>query len=256
MNRVLVAAALLLPATYLVLWSPTPVFLAATAAVGALCFWEFAALGARHGANPPVAAGIVMGVGLVVAPQLDAVAVLLAVAVGMSLLLFTRPPSEMWHGTAALAFGLIYCFLPWRSASGLREISPFWLVFALAVNWIGDAAAYYAGRAFGRHKLAPSISPGKTWEGTVASAAASVVAAVALAKYLGPGGSLPWIAALGLVANVAGQIGDLAESALKRGAAVKDSGSMLGSHGGWLDRVDATLFTLPVVHIWVRLGWW
>ena len=253
MNRVLVAAAMLLPATYLVLWGPSLLFLAAAATVGALCYWEFAALSRHYGADPPLVLGIVVGAGFVMAPRVDLVVVLVCVAAGMALLLYTRPAASVWPGTAALAFGLVYCFLPWRSAVALREISPFWLVYALSINWVGDAAAYYAGRAFGRHKLAPSISPGKTWEGTVASALASVLGGLALMHFAGLG-TAPWrIAALGLVANVAGQVGDLAESALKRGASVKDSGSMLGSHGGWLDRVDASLFTLPVVHAWIGL---
>jgi phosphatidate cytidylyltransferase len=103
------------------------------------------------------------------------------------------------------------------------------------------------GKNFGRHKLAPSVSPGKSWEG----AAASAVTGVAFGMIYLPltiHASLPLAGALALAANVAGQIGDLAESAIKRGAGVKDSGALLPGHGGFLDRVDSTMFALPVLY--------
>jgi phosphatidate cytidylyltransferase len=121
-------------------------------------------------------------------------------------------------------------------------------MFGLLVNWVGDTGAFYVGRKFGRHKLAPSISPGKSWEG----AAASVVTGVAFGMVYLPltikGTSLFAAGLLALAANVAGQVGDLAESAIKRGAGVKDSGTLLPGHGGVLDRVDSTLFALPVLY--------
>jgi phosphatidate cytidylyltransferase len=116
------------------------------------------------------------------------------------------------------------------------------------VNWIGDTFAFWVGRSFGRHKLAPLVSPGKSWEG----AAASVVAGVAFGTIYLPltiKGTSPLVAGLlALAANVAGQVGDLAESAVKRGAGVKDSGKLLPGHGGVLDRVDSTMFALPVLY--------
>ena len=121
-------------------------------------------------------------------------------------------------------------------------------MFGLMVNWVGDTGAFYVGRKFGRHKLAPSISPGKSWEG----AAASVVTGVAFGMIYLPltirGTSLLAAGLLALAANAAGQVGDLAESALKRGAGVKDSGNLLPGHGGLLDRVDSTMFALPVLY--------
>jgi phosphatidate cytidylyltransferase len=256
MNRVLVAVALLLPATYLVLWGPPPLLLVAACAVGVLCFVEFARISVARGATTPVWFGAVAGVAVVAAPRLDPTMFALLVCLGMAVVLFTRPVSAVWGDSASLALGLAYCFLPFRSAVELRAISPYWLAFALAVNWVGDVAALYCGRALGRHKLAPAISPGKTWEGAVASALASMALGMVLAGQLGPAGAMWRFAALGLAANLAGQAGDLAESALKRGAGIKDSGSMLGSHGGWLDRMDSSLFTIPVVHAVVGSGWW
>jgi phosphatidate cytidylyltransferase len=125
--------------------------------------------------------------------------------------------------------------------------------FALALSWVGDIAAYYVGKNFGRHKLAPRVSPGKSWEGAVASLAGSMVFGFFYLNYLIPQVA-PWQSLLlAGVGNVAGQLGDLAESALKRGAGVKDSGTMLPGHGGWLDRVDSTLFAVPVVYWLVML---
>jgi phosphatidate cytidylyltransferase len=115
--------------------------------------------------------------------------------------------------------------------------------------------AYYVGTAFGRHKLSPHISPGKTWEGTAASLCASSIAGVAYLHFLFP--KVPaWQAVLlCAAANVAGQIGDLCESAIKRGAGVKDSSHLLPGHGGWLDRVDSSLFSIPVVYWLIQLEW-
>lgn len=154
------------------------------------------------------------------------------------------------------------------------ENGAVFILFIMVTVWVGDTAAYYVGRAFGRHKLAPRISPGKSWEGAVASVVAAVAAAIVLFHFLGaiwrglhsihlvsvsayymrsladaqpdfP--HAPWWAAagFGLCVNIAAQLGDLVESALKRGAGLKDSGSLLPGHGGVLDRIDALLFAIP-----------
>jgi phosphatidate cytidylyltransferase len=145
----------------------------------------------------------------------------------------------------------VYVFGCWRFAPLLAAQNRYWLLYALVLNWIGDIGAYYVGRAVGRHKLAPMVSPGKSWEGSAASLAASLIFGFFFLRWAIP--AVPPASALALttVANVAGQFGDLCESALKRGAAVKDSGTLLPGHGGWLDRVDSTLFTLPVVYLYV-----
>ncbi|MFT4038469.1 MAG: phosphatidate cytidylyltransferase [Thermomicrobiales bacterium] len=128
------------------------------------------------------------------------------------------------------------------------------LAWALAVilgTWAGDSAAYLTGRAFGRHKLAPAVSPGKTIEGSLGGLIAT---AVVSALVFGASGVLPWWsgALVGLVIGVAGQLGDLSESFLKRQAGVKDSGSLIPGHGGMLDRIDALLFAFPAA----LLAWW
>jgi phosphatidate cytidylyltransferase len=150
----------------------------------------------------------------------------------------------------------VYVFGSLRSAVELRAINVYWLFFALSLNWAGDIAALYVGRLIGRHKLAPHVSPGKSWEGAIASTLASVIYAGIYFSFLMQKTPLAGALALTVAANIAGQLGDLCESAIKRGAGVKDSGNLLPGHGGWLDRVDSSLFALPVVYFVVsNLGW-
>jgi phosphatidate cytidylyltransferase len=154
--------------------------------------------------------------------------------------------------TALLLVGVVYVFGCWRYAVLLRNVSPYWLLFALALSWVGDIAAYYVGRSLGRHHLAPRVSPKKSWEGSAASVAASVIFGWWFVRWTLP--QVPaWHAVLlAALGNAAGQLGDLVESAIKRGAGVKDSGTILPGHGGFLDRVDSTLFALPVVYLYLR----
>jgi phosphatidate cytidylyltransferase len=161
--------------------------------------------------------------------------------------------AEVLPRAAAMLLGVVYVFGPWKCAILLREISPYWLLFALAINWVGDASAFYAGKNIGMHKLAPRISPGKSWEGALASVIAAVAFGVFYLRHFWPEMSVFAAVAVSALANAAGQLGDLAESALKRGAGVKDSGTILPGHGGMLDRVDSTLFTMPVVYVYLRL---
>jgi phosphatidate cytidylyltransferase len=135
---------------------------------------------------------------------------------------------------------------------------PSLVIFLLCVVWAGDTAALYVGRAWGRRKLAPTLSPNKTWEGSLGSVAGSLLAAGALlglaallelwgsARLYYPDDVWYW-QLLAVLVNVAAQLGDLAESALKRSAGVKDSGDLLPGHGGILDRIDALLLAAPVM---------
>jgi phosphatidate cytidylyltransferase len=145
--------------------------------------------------------------------------------------------------------GAIYIGGAWVCAFRLRMVNPHWLLFAFLLCWAGDTAAYYVGKNFGRHKLAPKISPGKTWEGAVASVAGGVLAGAIYAHYLIPAAPLGLVLMVGAAGNIAGQIGDLIESAYKRWGGVKDSGSSLPGHGGWLDRIDSSLLGVPAVYV-------
>jgi phosphatidate cytidylyltransferase len=133
------------------------------------------------------------------------------------------------------------------------------LLFApILLTWSSDTFAYFVGRAFGRRKLIPKVSPGKTVEGAAGAVVGTIVVAVAYAQVLQqfPGLSMgvPMAALFGLVISVAAQLGDLAESLLKRDAGVKDSGRLLPGHGGALDRFDSLLFTLPIAYLFFRYG--
>lgn len=169
-------------------------------------------------------------------------------------------------GAAATAFAIPYIGLTLGALVLLRDLRfGAWLVLYLfVVVWSGDIFAYYTGRAIGRHKLAPRISPGKTWEGAAASFFGSIALGILMfafqpeittglvkirALQLQSLQSPPLLDAvlLSAVLNVVAQLGDLMESAFKRGAGVKDSGTLLPGHGGMLDRIDALLFAAPVL---------
>ena len=256
MKRVLTALLLIPFFCYIVLWAPRWAFLATVAAVAVLCFREYAELAALHGIAKPGLFGYAAGLMVLLLPGKDGAFFVLIAILSMSLALRSRQMAQALPDAAALLLGVAYVFGSLRCAVELRTFSPYWLFFALSLNWAGDIAALYAGRSFGRHKLAPEVSPAKSWEGSIASTVASVIYGALYFPRLLP--SVPLAAALGLtvIANVAGQLGDLCESAIKRGAGVKDSGNLLPGHGGWLDRVDSSLFALPVVYFVVsNFGW-
>jgi phosphatidate cytidylyltransferase len=144
-------------------------------------------------------------------------------------------------GLLLVAFPLTYAI----RLHALGSEGPRLLLFVLVLIWASDSAAYFAGRAIGKHPFAPHLSPKKTWEGSIAGFASSIVVAFAFMRWL----SVPIVILLGAAAvgNIAGQIGDLLESAYKRSAGVKDSGALLPGHGGMLDRIDALILAIPVV---------
>jgi phosphatidate cytidylyltransferase len=118
-----------------------------------------------------------------------------------------------------------------------------WVVLAMGLAWGSDTGAYFAGRFFGKHKLAPTISPSKTVEGAIGGMAASIVVALVATQWFVPSLPVAHAVPLAVAANVLGQCGDLVESLIKRSTGVKDSGSILPGHGGLLDRIDALMFT-------------
>jgi len=134
---------------------------------------------------------------------------------------------------------------------GMDPLGPQIVLFLLVLLWVGDTLAYFTGRSMGRHKMAPELSPGKTWEGAAANLLGSILVGVASARWI----ALPPVHLMVMagLANVAGQLGDLTESAYKRSAGVKDSGALLPGHGGMLDRVDSLIFAAPVVWYYFRI---
>lgn len=248
MTRLLTAIALIAVALYLIWWSPNTVFVAAALCMGLLCYREYAGIVAGHAIRRPGIFGILAGILIVCLPQYAVLGLTLLVVLAFCESLRLSDLREIAAYVGCTFLGALYTFAPWRYAIDLRHDSVHLVFFALALTWIGDTAAYYVGRAFGRHKLAPIISPGKSWEGAVASVSASMLFGF---LYLGHyAQQIPaWeIGVMAILGNVAGQFGDLAESAMKRGAGMKDSGSILPGHGGILDRVDSSLFALPVVY--------
>jgi len=256
MTRILTAVVLIPFFGYLILWAPPWAFLAAVAAVSMLCFREFAELTSLHEILKPGLFGYAAGLLFLFIPEKDATYLVLVAILAMSLALRSRELTDALPAAAALLLGVVYVFGAMRCCIYLRAIDRYWLLFALSLNWVGDIAALYIGRMIGRHKLAPHVSPAKSWEGSIASVVASVAYGAVYFPRLLP--NVPLAEALGLTvaANVAGQFGDLCESALKRGAGVKDSGTLLPGHGGWLDRVDSSLFALPVVYFVVNNFHW
>ena len=188
-------------------------------------------------------------------------------------------PGRLAFATLALAVGLLALVVLREAGPVLAHhpaagTLPVWLLLAIVPTWAADVAAYAAGTRWGRRRLAPRISPGKTWEGAVANLAGAVLAGTLVIAYareissglmsiglltrdqafLPPQPTALWpFAVLSAGINVAAQLGDLAESLLKRGAGVKDSGALLPGHGGMLDRIDALLFAAPV--LWYYAVW-
>lgn len=173
-------------------------------------------------------------------------------------------------------FAFVYIALPLGFLVQLRQqwSGAFLLMYLLLLVWAGDIFAYFVGRSLGRHLMSPRISPKKTWEGALASMLASLVVGMLLYNYAQPISSALlsahlieqrdgyfalqrpplWpVLLLSAAINIAAQLGDLVESLIKRGAGVKDSGTLLPGHGGMLDRIDALLFAVPV--LWFYAAW-
>jgi phosphatidate cytidylyltransferase len=253
MKRILTAAALIPIAAYAVLWAGPWVFLAILAAVACLCYYEYNGVAAGFGFGAPGPLGYAFGVWLLVWPGDLGLPLTLAALVALAWGLRANI-TESLPRAGLLIIGVIYIFGSWRCAIFLHERSAHWLMYGLVLNWVGDIGAYYVGRRFGRHKLAPQVSPNKSWEGSVASVFTSVLLAGGYLLWAVPGLPLWHVVLLTAAANVAGQLGDLAESAMKRGAGVKDSGAILPGHGGFLDRVDSTLFALPLIYAYLKFA--
>jgi phosphatidate cytidylyltransferase len=260
MKRIITAAVLVPLVLLLILKGSFLMVVVATALVAGLAAWEYSSIADAHGSHVPRTL-LLFGVGVVFAAAFRSAALILPAFGLCSLVLllvcgFWSPLERVLPDTAFSIVGLVYCGLAlvtvpmiWAQPDG-----PSLVVLMFCVVWTGDTAALYIGRNFGRHKLSPRISPNKTWEGTAASLAGSILIAIVLVV-LAPkipgvlhyGAPLPYWIGLSVVLNVFAQAGDLVESAIKRGAGVKDSGAMLPGHGGILDRIDALLLAAPAL---------
>ena len=272
MKRILTALILILAVFALIFFGQLWMITLAAAIVAELATYEYlklAAVGAEsHGAQLRIPiwwmalgtalAFVVTLTGFPVEAQLPVLSALTLVLFAWNG--FRAPLIQVLPDTAQGLFGLIWIAYPLTLIPLLwkKEDGPALVVFLMVCVWAGDIAALYIGRAIGKHKLAPRLSPGKTWEGTIASIIGSILAA-ALVVWIGDlltarGNLILHITEplwqtllLAGILNIAAQLGDLLESAVKRGAGVKDSGTMLPGHGGILDRIDALLLATPVL---------
>jgi phosphatidate cytidylyltransferase len=278
-KRVATAVVLMPVVIGLVLWGSTTVVAVAVAVLTAVALWEYFGLGEAIGHRAYRVWTVVCAVLLIYAQWMTAYDNRVTDRVYF---LFGHPlgelPSALWvfflfvlgltvitlWGKRALvealpaagisSSGLLLVAFPLSYAvplHGLGAVGPKFLLFACGITWAADTVAYFVGRAFGKHLLAPRLSPKKTWEGSVGSMAGSLVVAYAFSYWIKiPVGHL---LAMGAVGNVAGQMGDLLESAYKRSAGVKDSGGLLPGHGGILDRIDALILCIPVIWYYLVL---
>ena len=248
-------AAIGIPLVLLVVWAGGG-WLAAVVAVAVLiAVLELQA--ARSALRSPQSLVALMAAALPLVALLDldwqvwfgAAVVLLPLAV----LGFSRPTTEAGGWPWALAAvvylgGLASHFVLLRELPDGRD----WLLLVLLTVWITDTGAYFAGRRWGRHKMAPSISPGKTWEGAAGGQLTGLVAVAVLDAVLDLGLRAGDVIAVGVLLPAVGQVGDLAESKLKRRLGIKDSGFIVPGHGGIADRLDSLLFAAPALYYYLQ----
>jgi phosphatidate cytidylyltransferase len=276
--RILTAAVLIPLVLALVWWGPPALLAACAAVVAVLALIEFFNLAERMGLRAfrywalACAAGIFYAqysAGFVEthsfsgwsiirettrAIPLDLIIMVFVLGMAVIGIATRRPMYEVLPGMAASAAGLLFVALPFSYLVRIDEIDRSGrrlVLFTLFLMWAGDTLAYFVGKALGRVKMAPDLSPKKTWEGAFANLIGSLLIGFAFARWMDVDPTTMLVIAA--LANIAGQLGDLIESAYKRGAAAKDSGSLLPGHGGMLDRVDSLILASPVV--WAAWQW-
>jgi phosphatidate cytidylyltransferase len=268
MKRIITAAVLIPLVLLLLLKGSFLVLVAATALVAELATWEYLFIADCQGSRRTL---VLIAIAVIFAATFFSPSLILPALGFCSLVLvlvcsFGSPLERVLPDSAFSIFPLLYIGLSLATVPLLwvQPNGPSLLIFLFCVVWTGDIAALYVGRNFGRHKLAPQISPNKSWEGSAASVVGSLLIAAALvglarwpesrAALHFPGSLIRWLG-LAVLLNVFAQVGDLVESAIKRGAGVKDSGAMLPGHGGILDRIDALLLAAPALWYaqWIQL---
>lgn len=262
-----VTAAVLIPAVLAVLvLAPAWAFSVLVAAATAVALLEFYGLLEAAGWVVPRAAGFALFFGLLLAAHLGDLRALVVLGAAVlvvlpTLVMFGKPPvGVLLTSSAGAVFATLYVAAGGASIIGLRSIGWEPVLFLFAVVWAGDSAAYYAGRRWGKRKLAPTVSPKKTWEGLwgqiVAGLAVGALTGVLLSGRSRPlpgsaqdvpGWAIALFALLGILISVVAVLGDLVESTFKRSVDVKDSGGLLPGHGGLLDRLDSLLYASPVL---------
>jgi phosphatidate cytidylyltransferase len=289
-KRIATAVVLIPLVLLLVLKASLSVMAVVTAAIALLAIAEFLQLVTRYAVQPSTFATYtfvaLFFLYIIIAstnhtPLVEATAVLYGTALAAALAPFVFLTISMrrddlasgYPAAAASTFAFAYIAIPMALLVEIRQqpAGAIWTIYTLLAVWAGDIFAYFVGKSLGRHRMSPEVSPQKTWEGAVASVVASVIVgtlwiqqAPAISSTLLRIGLIDrrdgmfgleqpplWpIVLLSVAVNIAAQLGDLVESLIKRGAGVKDSGTILPGHGGMLDRIDAMLFAVPVVWAW------
>ncbi|MEK6284607.1 MAG: phosphatidate cytidylyltransferase [Acidobacteriota bacterium] len=271
MKRILTAI-VALPILLYAVWSQSPYFFVALTTIAVvLALGEFYSLASKVGCKPQVVPGYGAGLVVIASFVFEEPALTVAGIAALSIASLSGAMSQpndikkSLVSVSATVFGVVYvallagCLVGVRMMSEVASSTPVphlvskLLMTFFAIVMMTDTGAYYTGRAIGRHKLAPRISPGKTIEGAIGGFVMAVVAGYLCKLTFFHEIPVVHALALGAAMGVIGQIGDLAESMLKRGAGVKDSGVLLPGHGGMLDRVDSILFCAPVLFYYSRL---
>jgi phosphatidate cytidylyltransferase len=258
----LVTALVLIPAVLaLVLYASPLFFMLAVGIVGTACLYEFFQIAASMGApcQPwfcyPAFWLLLAALSQKQFPAAAVLAVVLLVAF-LAGMWRTGSMRDRAFGLMANVLGVLYLSLLLSPAISVRfnfgsDLGKQWIIVLLVVIWIGDTAALMIGRKFGRHLFAPGISPKKTNEGAIAGLLAGVAAAILLRQFVFANLSLIHVIVVSLLLGMFGQLGDLAESMLKRAAEIKDSSHLIPGHGGVLDRVDSLLFAFPILYLYL-----
>lgn len=231
-------------------------FAGLVAFVGGVSIYE--AMGMAHGDDkePRIVLTVVgvLGIGLVLTGRMsDTPALVLGAAFVMGVwiyFLFRIGDIATVAARASLSVtGVLWAGGLLAATASLRLLpeGSSWLYLACVIAWGSDTGGYFAGRFLGKHKLYERVSPKKTWEGSVGGVIVATLGAIALDRFFGPGIGVKHLIVLAPIATVLGQIGDLAESLLKRSTGVKDSGSIMPGHGGLFDRIDALIFVGPTL---------
>lgn len=258
MKRIITAVILIPISLLIVKYAPPEVYLIGIGALGALCLHEYHGLVKAMGVRPMRVFGFVCFWGLLIAlrwlPAIPVVATALIATFLAAMWQYRLPIRERALSLMAEVLGIFYFAVFLYTAIPTRYDFPhglYWTIVLLAVVWAGDTFALAVGKTCGRTRFAAKLSPGKTNEGALGGLAGGILVAVLLQHFLFNELPLVHVIAVSILAGVFGQLGDLAESMLKRAAEVKDSSHLIPGHGGALDRLDSLLFAFPVLYVYL-----
>jgi phosphatidate cytidylyltransferase len=250
-----------LPLLIVIIWFGEPWFTILIAAMSALASWEFYRMAGGLKVQPITYFGIAWVLLLILSPHCPYPPTLpflitSAIVVSLIWLLFRRPRDQAFTNWAWTMAGILYIgwmLRYWVQLRGLEAGRE--LVFlAMFITFANDTSAFFIGRTWGKHALAPAISSGKTWEGAIGGLLSSIVTSLIISVIFTLPFSYWQIALVGFIIGVFAQLGDLTESLLKRNTGVKDAGKLIPGHGGILDRLDSLIFTGVIVYYFVELA--